>query len=176
MWSELRLPNYSNFGISKNYFGLQPLTITESNRWVCKDMPALKSEPFMNSLENFLTKFQIDVTSAYGYTFATTWEEVNTLLLRETSFGDGLKTIFFMGSDAKAISDTCKTPKAKMIAAYETIKNKMKWNEDENLYPKVGIKYSLNKGSYLPGEASKIRDFYIKVNQADMAKISITKL
>jgi hypothetical protein len=154
MWSELRLPSYSTIGIKKNYFGFQPITISEDDRWVCKDMPALKSEPFMNSLKNFLTKFQIDVTSVYGYNFASSWDDVNSLLLNRTPFGKELNTVFFMNSDSKAISDTCETPRAKMMAAFETIKSKIKWNEDEYLFPKYGIKYSLNKGSGNAGEVN----------------------
>ncbi len=152
IWSELRLPNCSTVGIKKNYFGFQPITIIEDDRWVCKDMPALKKEPFMNNLDNFLTKFEIDVTSFRGFSFANTWNEVNDILLDRTTFGDELKTSFFMGSEADAINDSCKTTKAKMVAAYETIKSKIKWNEDENIFPKSTIKYALHKGSGNAGE------------------------
>jgi hypothetical protein len=147
MWSELRLPNVSNLGIQKNYFGFEPLTISEDDRWVCKDMPALKKEPFMNDLVNFLTKFQIDLTSAFGYDFASSWSEANLLLLHNSTFGDALKTVFFMNSEAKSIADTCKTIQSKMITAYETIRNRIKWNEEEFLFPEYEIKYSINKGS-----------------------------
>jgi len=152
MWSELRIPSFSRIGIQKNYFGFQPLFITEDDRWVGKDMPALSSEPFMNNLDNFLTKFELEFTSAFGFTFATTWDEVNNLLLHESSLGEELKTIFFMNSDAKAIADSCKTQKAKMKAAYETIKKKMKWNEQEVLFPKNDIRYTMSKGAGNAGD------------------------
>lgn len=37
-------------------------------------------------------------------------------------------------------------------------------------------KFTLTKGVYLPNDASKFRDFYTKVSQADMVKISVVRL
>lgn len=80
MWSELRL--YEGVvGMHKNFFGFQSLSINEDGRWVGKDMPALKPEPFMNELDNFLTKFEIQFSSFRGFSFASTWDEINNYLL-----------------------------------------------------------------------------------------------
>jgi len=158
MWSELRLYEPAGIGIQKNYFGFQPLSVTENGRWVGKDMPALKPEPFMNDLDNFLTKFELEYSfinvRRFHMDFATTWDAVNDILLNKSSFGDELQTVFFLGKDAKAIADTAKTKRMKMIAAYETIKKKMKWNEQEMLFPKTDIKFTMNKGSGNAGEVN----------------------
>jgi hypothetical protein len=152
VWCELRIGTRSEVGIQKNFFGFQKLSISEPNRWVCKDMPALKTEPYMNSLKNFLTKFELE----YSYInipdtyiqYTTSWESVNNCLINKSTIGAEMQTSFFMGDEAKAINDTCKTERAKINAAYETIKKKIRWNESESLFPprNTGVKNALNKG------------------------------
>jgi hypothetical protein len=146
IWSELRLFE-GVLGIHKNYFGFQPLSIAKDNRWVGKDMPALKPEPFMNDLDNFLTKFEIQVSSYRGYNFGGTWEEINYNLLHKSSLSNELETLFFMGDEAKSIKDTAKSDKSKLIAAYTTIQKRIKWNEEEKFYPSTSIKFSIKKAS-----------------------------
>ncbi len=158
MWSELRLYEPSGIGIQKNFFGFQYLSINENGRWVGKDMPALKPEPFMNDIDNFLTKFELEFSYInvpwFHMDFATSWDAVSNCLLDKSSFGDELRTIFFMGQDAKNIEDTAKTAKAKMIAAYETIRKKIKWNEKDIIFPKSTIKYAMSKGSGNVGDVN----------------------
>ena len=146
MWSELRLFS-GTLGIQKNFFGFQTLSVNEDGRWVGKNMPALKPEPFMNDLDNFLTKFELQVSSYRGFSFASTWDEINHYLLHESALSRELETHFFMGDEAKAIKDTAKSEKSKIIAAYETIQKKIKWNDEENLYPSNDIGYRLKKAS-----------------------------
>jgi hypothetical protein len=62
-WSELSIeePQYVNF--RKNFFGFESLYINESNHWVARQMPAFKKEPYMDSRENYITKFEFDIIS-----------------------------------------------------------------------------------------------------------------
>lgn len=52
-----------------------------------------------------------------------------------------------MGDEAKAIKDTAKSDKSKLIAAYETIRKKIKWNDEEYLFPSGDVNYRLKKAS-----------------------------
>jgi len=152
IWSELRIGTRAEVGIQKNFFGFQKISINEPNRWVCKDMPALKTEPYMNSLKNFLTKFEmeysyINLPETY-FQYTTSWAAVNNYLINKSTIGAEMQTSFFMGDEVKAINDSCKTEQAKINAAYETIKKKIRWNDSETLFPtrNTGIKNALNKG------------------------------
>jgi hypothetical protein len=158
--SELRLESSLEVGIQKMFFGMQPFALVEDGRWVCKDVPALKEEPYMNNLNNYLTKFEMEISylnlPGYFSNYATSWDAVNIFLLDKSTFGEQLKTKLFMSDEAKAINDTCKTNKDKLIAAYETIKKRIKWNEQEELYPpyNTSIKSILKKGSGNAGDVN----------------------
>jgi len=48
----------------KRYFtDFNRLYINTAGRWVGKDMPALRTEPYMNSLSNYLTKVEIELSN-----------------------------------------------------------------------------------------------------------------
>jgi hypothetical protein len=140
VWSEIRLHTGPEIGIQKSFFGFQKMSIVEDGRWVGKDMPALKQEPYINNLDNFLTKFELEFLYVnlpnYMYNFATSWEAVSHILLYKTTLGRELGTVFFMGDEAKSINDTSKTERGKVVAAYETIKQKIKWDNVESLFPR----------------------------------------
>ncbi len=160
LWSELRLYPRFEIGIQKIFYGFESFTINENDRWVCKDIPALKKEPYMNNLDNYLTKFELEFSSItipeylYFADFTSSWEAVTDWLLQKSTISRELETIFFMGDEVQAINDSCKTEKEKLSAAYEIIKKKIKWNDEEYLYPTFSssIKQTLKKGTGNAGE------------------------
>jgi len=161
VWSELRLEPRGEIGIQKNFFGFQPFSIVEDDRWVCKNVPALKEEPYMNDLSNFLTKYELEFSyiNIPGYLildFATSWDAVNYILLNKSTLGDELKTLSFMKDEAESIKKSFITKKEQLLAAYDTIKKKIKWNEIESLFPKGGsdIKFVLKNGMGNAGEVN----------------------
>lgn len=160
LWSELRLYPRSEVGIQKNFFGFEKLDINESDRWVAKNMPALKQEPYMNNLDNFLMKFEFEYSFIHipglFIDFATTWDAVNSYLLNKSTLGRELETLFFMSDEVTQIENKCKTDIEKVLAAYDTIHKRIKWNNQEYLYPRYNssIQRALKKGSGNAGEVN----------------------
>ncbi len=161
VWSELRLEPRAEIGIQKNFFGFHPLSIVEDDRWVSKNVPALKEEPYMNDLSNFLTKYElefsyINIPRYLIIDYASSWEAVNYILLNKSTFGDELKTLSFMKDEAESIKKSFITKKEQLLAAYDTIKKKIKWNEIESLFPIGGsdIKFVLKNGMGNAGEVN----------------------
>jgi hypothetical protein len=154
VWSEIRLYSPVYLDIQKKFYGFESFSISEANRWVCKDMPALKEEPFMNDLDNFLTKFEIEPGIYSLYT--GTWDATNYYLLHESTLGKELETIFFMADEARVINESYKTQKEKLTAAYEIIKKEIRWDDNEYLYPRynISLKDVLKKGSGNAGEVN----------------------
>lgn len=151
-WSELRI-NYSTYvSFQKVFYGFLPLYINEPNRWVGKDMPALRDEPYTNSITNYLTKFEIelsDITIPGYYRFYTSsWDAVNKYLDENKYFGETMSAGLFLSNDVKAIEAKNLTGTDKMKAACDIIKQKVKWNEDESLYTSTSdLSMSYKKGS-----------------------------
>ena len=151
-WSELRIPNTPNVVFQKVSFGFQPLYINDGNRWVAKDMPALRTEPYVNSLFNYLTRMEIELSSydfpGYASKYLTTsWEAVNNFLLDNKYFGVAMGMGIFLIDDAKKIKALNLSDQNKMKAACDSIKSKVKWNQIESLYTSADLAFVYRRGS-----------------------------
>lgn len=136
-WSELIIYEHNAIQFSKNFFGFVPLTIATDTRWAVGNVPAFKSEPFINSENNYKTHFEFDLKSVtysgFKYqAYATTWENVNKLLLNYTDFGDAIQGTMFLNSEADRILALPISPKRRMIEAFNSIK-RLKWDGVEQL-------------------------------------------
>jgi hypothetical protein len=150
-WSELILEESMYFSFRKNSTGYVPLSEATSDRWVAKDMPAFKSEPFINNYENYLTRFNIELSSIHipgqlYKDYATSWESVAKILRDADDFGGQLTTFnFHLNGLEKEIKSTSTTPEEKLDKAYNAIK-KIKWNKEETIsVSKTGLSYAFNK-------------------------------
>jgi len=125
-WSELRIETLKGLSYQKNFFGYERLSINESGRWVAENVPAFKPEPFMDSRENYITKFEFDITSLYipGYYYndiASDWNEVSETLLDSHYFGSVLKTGYEINKAAKEFKDSDLTDIEKLKAALDYV-------------------------------------------------------
>jgi hypothetical protein len=150
-WSELILEESTYFSCRKNFTGYNALAESTGDRWVAKDVPSFKSEPYMNNVDNYLTKMNIEISSIHipGYLYkdyATTWSAVAETLWKDDDFGAPLTAIsFFLNGIEKEIKSSSSTPEEKMAKAYEAIK-KIKWNKEESIWiSKSGLSHSFNK-------------------------------
>ncbi len=137
VWSELILGSSQYIKYQKNFFGFESLHIIEDNRWIAKDMPAFKKEPFMNSISNYITKFEFDVSyiSFPGFykSIANSWDAIAKLLYENTYFGRVITNSNYLNSVAKDIREKKLTEKEKIEAAFNAIK-KIKWNKKNRLF------------------------------------------
>jgi hypothetical protein len=131
--SELIIENSPYISFRKNFFGFEKLDIVGNNRWVARDMPAFKKEPYVNSVDNYITKFEFDILTVLYDDITTTWEAVNKELMEHTYFGIAIKGALYLNSIAKDIREKYSTNEERLIAAYESVK-KVKWNKKERLF------------------------------------------
>ena len=150
-WSELVLEESTYFSFRKNFVGYTKISEGTDDRWVAKDVPAFKTEPYINNYENYLTRFNIEISSihipgTFYKDYATTWDAVAKNLRENDDFGGRLNSIsFFLNSLEKEIKNKTTVPEERMQKAYEAIK-KIKWNEEETIWPaNSGLSYALNK-------------------------------
>lgn len=150
LYSELYLQPNTYIDFSKNMYGYHELAYTGSDRWVAKNMPALRKEPFTNSINNYINKMEIEVRSinipgSYYREFSSSWEKVLESLASSENFGKIFSRSGFMKQEAKAIMDTCSTVERRIAAAHAYIKENIKWNGDERLYASSNISSILKK-------------------------------
>jgi hypothetical protein len=142
--SVLNIEESSYIQFRKNYFGFVPLVENTRTRWVAKDVPAFKEEPYIASASNYLSKFTIEVLSisippsssggGFYREYSTTWEAVNNQLLQHNYFGGAMQGCMFLNAKVKEIQQNFSSPMDRVIAAHEYIKQSVKWNDNEALY------------------------------------------
>lgn len=151
-WSELRIPNNPYVTFQKVFYGFEPLYINEPGRWVAKDMPALRPEPYVNSLLNYLNRAEFELSSidipGYMRFFTTSWDAVNKFLLDHRYFGGPLKGLgLYLNEDANSIKELNLPEPDRMRAACDLVRHKVKWNEIESLYTTGETNFAYKRGS-----------------------------
>ena len=120
---------YINF--RQNFFGFEPLSLATSTRWIAKNMPAFKKEPYINSKNNYLTKFEFDILQisypGYHLEVSSSWEAINNILLKNDYFGIPLSGSAYLKDMRDNINEKDSTDLEKLKSAFESIK-KVKWN------------------------------------------------
>jgi Domain of Unknown Function with PDB structure (DUF3858) len=142
-WSELVIEPITYVTYNKNLSGEIPFFIKTDTRWVTKDVPAFKDEPYTNSSENYIAKFEFNIQEVffpgngqyqtYYKAYTTDWNAVARLLAKNSYFGLTLSGGMFLNDAKKEISEKCHTDLEKIQAACEYIK-RVKWNDEERLY------------------------------------------
>jgi len=150
-WSELIIEDNQYLSFRKNPVGFIPFYVSTDSRWVTKDVPAFKSEPFINNYENYMSRFDIEISSIHipgelYKDYATTWEAVAEALNKESNFGQELYTLqLYLNGLAHQIKEATSIPEERLFRAYNEIK-KIKWNKTESIWiSQSGLNHSFNK-------------------------------
>ncbi len=131
--SELILEDVDYLQFRKRFVGYNALSYSDNNRWVAGNVPPFKAEPYINSIENYITKFVFEIQNInapqfmYYKSYADTWKNVRDRLYEHENFA---KTTFttFLNKYANEIKAKYTSPADMVNAAVETIKT-VKWNE-----------------------------------------------
>ncbi|RUT80120.1 DUF3857 domain-containing protein [Ancylomarina longa] len=149
-WSEYRvsIPEYFNF--KRNAKGYLPFQINEHDysngiaykenysidnyRWVVKDAPAFKKEPYATTSKNFKSAIEFEIAGYKGFNGiyhdkTGSWKKINKILMESDDFGLQLRTGGFLKDVVTDINAKGGTNQEKMMAAFDYIKSNMKWNE-----------------------------------------------
>lgn len=117
-----------------------------------EDVPSLKVEEFAGNLNNYTTALDFELSyvrfpDAPVEMYATTWEAVSEKIYKSDSFGGQLDQTRYFESDLDAILAKTSTPIEKMVAIFEFVKQKMKWNEIGGYYTDEGVKAAYKEGA-----------------------------
>lgn len=136
-YNELVLWPSPYISFRQNFFGYEPLKSATSTRWIAENMPAFKKEPYINSINNYITKFEFDILSysfpRYHRDVTTSWETVTSLLLRNDNFGIPLSNSRYLKKIRDEINEKDSTDLEKLKSAFEFIK-KVKWDEEKTIF------------------------------------------
>ncbi|MBK8502562.1 MAG: DUF3857 domain-containing protein [Saprospiraceae bacterium] len=129
------------------------INFTESiEKWMAKDVPAFKEEPYLTDPDNFKTAITFELAytkfpNSAAENFTTSWEDINRKLMESSDFGGALdKTGFLKSVLPIAIADA-QTDEQKIAHIYQHVLNKVKWNEKKSLFTSTSLKSTYENGT-----------------------------
>lgn len=170
LWSEyeIRIPEYfqyvflsqgsKSFTINKNdqSFGNWTVTVGGNsagrsetfnlngainiNRWVMKDVPALKEEAYTSTLENHIAKIQFQLSAIQypnspRHEIMGNWFKVAEELMKDEDFGQDLsRANNWLDDEMKEVTGAAKTNLEKAKAIYSYVKNNFTTSEGNGKY------------------------------------------
>ncbi len=102
-------------------------------------IPGFKTEPYMNSIINYLSKIEHEIVSyipPYGKArdYSSNWPRLAEQLLESESFGKQIKNPEFLSEEIKNLKSDYTEPKERLVAAFELVQDKMTWNNNNGIY------------------------------------------
>ncbi len=116
------------------------------------DIPAIKDdEPFVANINNYRggLKFELSGTrfpnSAFK-NYSTNWNDVCKQIYKSSSFGGQVSKTEYFKNDLPAVIAGASTKSEKLLAVYQYVKTKVKWDDYYGKYTDVGVKDAYKKG------------------------------
>lgn len=121
-------------------------------KWAMKDIPAIRKEPFMTSINNYLAKIEFEISNVqipglYYESFNNTWEKITKALLDSDRFGNHIDNSGAVRETVKPIIATISDPEKKAIAIYNFVKQNFRYNNIEHLATTTSLKKTLETRS-----------------------------
>lgn len=119
---------------------------------VAKNIPALTEEPYVNNIDNYRAKINLEMTAfipKYGSHkyFNNSWTDVTKTIYESSSFGDQLKKKSHFKDDLDKLINGLNSSQEKIAVVFEFVKNKIKWNNVKSKYTSSkGIKNAYKEG------------------------------
>ncbi len=111
--------------------------LSHEYRYAAKDIPAMKEEPYMTTIENFNTrlKFELastDFTKVRGEykSYTNSWKNIVDQLLGDENFGDQIKPGAFSDDITEKLTAGKTTEMDEIVAIYDHVQHTIKWNND----------------------------------------------
>ncbi|GAB3870009.1 hypothetical protein GCM10028824_18010 [Hymenobacter segetis] len=155
-WSEYRVnfPDYFNYKTVMR--GYLPLTVREQTqgstimgnratrtwlyRWAMRDVPALREEPYITTMNDYAASMDLELASVYvpgvgGKDYTGTWEKIDATLLQDKNFGLQLDQGGFMKDAVARLAFTpATTVEARAAAVHALVRDAVKYNGYETIY------------------------------------------
>ena len=115
------------------------------------DIPALKDEPFVDNLANYIAKLKLELV-AINYpnepykSLGGTWDAVTKTIYQSDDFGNQLDKSGYYKDDIDLIVKDLKSNEEKAFMIYNFVKSKVKWNGYYGYSTDSGVRKAFNEG------------------------------
>lgn len=116
------------------------------------NIPALKDEELISSLDNYRAKLGMELTaiqqSGGGFkTYSTTWEKVCKTIYDSPNFGEQIKRSNFYSDEVEPIAGGIADPFAKAFVLQNFVRSKVKWNGNYGFTSAKGTRNAYKEGT-----------------------------
>jgi hypothetical protein len=108
--------------------------------WAMANIPSFRLEPYMHSIEDNLQSIYFKPVGRFN-----SWEYVTIEILNDEDFGLQLVKKLDNEEEIIAKAKALKTDNEKMAFLFDTVKNTVKWNDEDRWFTKDGIQKAWTK-------------------------------
>lgn len=102
-------------------------------RWVAKDVPAFKAEPFISASRNYISKINFELSytqypNSPRKNYMGSWEDINKLYSDAEDFGGQVRGNGFLKKYVDEVTAGLTTPQEKIAAIHNYVRQNIEWN------------------------------------------------
>ncbi len=125
---------------------------TTTYKWVMRDVPAMRPEPYTTSIRNYLSMIRFELSSIMfpGRTpipYTTSWRDIDSRLREDEDFGGFLSGNRQLRRDVDALDIASGSDMEKIAAAMQYIQDNIRWNERRGIYASGSPRSVFREGS-----------------------------
>lgn len=117
-----------------------------------KDVPAIKEEPYLTTIENYTTKLKFELSNTdftkIGGNFknyTTSWNDIVKQLIDDPDFGGQIKPGNFVKEAVEKLTAGKTSEKDKAFAVYDFVQHNLKWDESNTYMPSKPLRKILDE-------------------------------
>jgi len=115
-----------------------------------ENIPAIKKEPFINNLNNYISKTSFEYTAYKPYGgqhkfYNTTWADVTKTIYKSIRFGGELEKVSHFKNDLETLIHGTKK-EMQLVTIFQFVKDKIKWDNSKRIYTNKGVRTAYKNG------------------------------
>lgn len=132
--------------ITQTQFSSDKIDFTENRfRWVAKNVPAFKPEPYITSTRDYSSKINFELASTQFPNqpvkkYMGSWEDINKQFSESQEFGDQVSGNAFLKKTVEEITAGIVEPEEKIRAIGNFVKQNIAWDETSGKYTSKPLK------------------------------------
>lgn len=152
----------------------------DRKRWVMKEVPALREEPYMTTVEDYRAKIRFQLRSIRNLDggveqrFMTSWPEVAEELLESERLGKALEGQRAVNNQAGELTRDLDAPIDKARAMYDYVAQSIEWNDQESIYARTDLNDVLSRNSGSSAEMNLLLAAMLRWADIDVTPVLIS--
>lgn len=140
----------SEGNVTQSNYSSQKIDYKTTNyKWATQNVPAIKEEPFMTTIDDYVTKIEFELASvqmphSIRKDFSRNWESITAELLKHENFGLLPEKNSFIKKEVQRITSSLSSPDEKILVIHNYVKKMMKWNGSNRLFGSQSLKKSFD--------------------------------